>query len=71
MASKDCKVIILKQYPCDSMKKKELMIHLQPTQWAVYLDEAPSVWRSKAHQSEHTTSPSSYSGGPCTGQRAG
>lgn len=51
--------------------QKQKLTRLRPTQWAVCLGEAPSVWLSRAHQSGRTTSPSFYSAGPCTGQRAG
>lgn len=44
---------------------------LPPAGWGVYLDAAPSAWRSRARRSESTTSPSSCSGGLCTGRSAG
>lgn len=44
---------------------------LPPAGWGVYLDVAPSAWRSRARQSERTTSPSSCPEGLCTGHLAG
>lgn len=40
-------------------------------EWDVFQGVAPSAWRSRAHRSVRTTTPSSYSVGLCTDRRGG